>query len=360
MLATFKKSAARASGAWRMSNYQSARFTSSYGHNNGMGPAIYSPPTSELPTFHNVFEQTDDPKNFTEKWSKYASEEKDTSGIKEIADLVEPLSHPHHYEGFWKSEAFGHYDAIHEPDFPRTPEKGELMTSAQVNRTDCWMNPGEPAIVSIGKASPDNFRPARHETMPMPESVNAVGPNGETDFREHRLAPGHADRRPFVYLLSAGVWMTTATFCRTAAVKAVSTWWLGKDVMAAGTIEVDLRPIEPGMNVTVKFRGKPVFVRHRTPEQIALAKKDDAIVVSLRDPQVDAERCPNPDWLVCIGVCTHLGCVPYPDMGDFHGYFCPCHGSHYDLSGRVRMGPASANLTIPPYIFIDDNTIKIG
>jgi len=356
MLASIQRSAARTSGVWRMSSYMTTRFTSSYGFNNGMGDTMMGPPASEEPTYLNQFEHSDDPKKFTEKWSKYKEEAKSHPQAQDIGDLVEPLNHPHQYEGFWKSDSYAHYNLIYEPDFPRPAKEGELITAAQVTRSDCWVNPAEPAIVSVGKASPHNFRPVRHETMPLPDSVNLDGP--ELDFREHRLAPGHADRRPFIYLISAGVWMVGATFARTAMVKAVSTWWLAKDVVASGMVEVDLRPIEPGQNISVKYRGKPVFVRHRTPEQIAAAKKDDAIVVSLRDPQTDAERCPKPEWLVCIGVCTHLGCIPYPDAGDFHGYFCPCHGSHYDMSGRIRIGPAAANLVVPPYVFVDEHALR--
>src|SRR3546814_11231900 len=126
------------------------------------------------------------------------------------------------------------------------------------------------------------------------------------------------------------------------------------EVLALASTEVDLAPIAEGQRVTVTWRGNPVFIDHRTPQQIQQAEAVD--VASLTDPQSDAERVEKPEWLVVIGVCTHLGCVPLgqkpgQDRGDFGGWFCPCHGSHYATSGRVRRGPAPPNLPVPPYTF---------
>ena len=135
------------------------------------------------------------------------------------------------------------------------------------------------------------------------------------------------------------------------------------DVLALSSTEVDLSPIEVGQAITVVWRGKPVFVRHRTPEEI---KQAGAVPLSdLRDPQADSARVKKSEWLVMVGVCTHLGCIPLgqksTDMkGEFGGWFCPCHGSHYDGSGRIRKGPAPANLPVPPYEFLNDTSIKIG
>ena len=112
------------------------------------------------------------------------------------------------------------------------------------------------------------------------------------------------------------------------------------------------------MSVSVVWRGKPVFVRHRTKAEIEEAA---AVELSdLPDPQTDADRTPRPEILVLLGVCTHLGCVPLNDKGDYNGWFCPCHGSHYDTSGRIRKGPAPTNMEIPKYEFVNSNTIKIG
>ena len=129
-------------------------------------------------------------------------------------------------------------------------------------------------------------------------------------------------------------------------------------VKALASTEVDLTPILPGQSITILWRGKPVFIRRRTSEEIAEAKKvklDD-----LPDPQDDEDRVQNPEWLIMVGVCTHLGCIPLGQKGDYNGWFCPCHGSHYDTSGRIRKGPAPKNLEIPQYVFLDDNTVKIG
>lgn len=130
------------------------------------------------------------------------------------------------------------------------------------------------------------------------------------------------------------------------------------DVLALAKIEVKLSDIPEGKNVTFKWRGKPLFIRHRTSEEIAA--EESVAVSTLRDPQQDQERVQRSQWLVVIGVCTHLGCVPIANAGDFGGYYCPCHGSHYDASGRIRKGPAPLNLEVPHYEFPDDDTLIVG
>jgi ubiquinol-cytochrome c reductase iron-sulfur subunit len=110
--------------------------------------------------------------------------------------------------------------------------------------------------------------------------------------------------------------------------------------------------------VIIKWRGKPVFIRHRTESEIKEA--EDTKWESLRDPQADSDRVQKPEWLIMLGVCTHLGCVPIGEAGDFGGWFCPCHGSHYDISGRIRKGPAPLNLEIPAYDFPEDGKVVIG
>lgn len=133
------------------------------------------------------------------------------------------------------------------------------------------------------------------------------------------------------------------------------------DVLAMSSTEVDLTPIAEGQSITVMWRGKPVFVRHRTAEEIA--KANEVNIEELRDPQADKDRVKEgkEQWLIMVGVCTHLGCVPLGNRsGDYEGWFCPCHGSHYDTSGRVRKGPAPKNLMVPEYAFLSDNRIRIG
>ncbi len=134
------------------------------------------------------------------------------------------------------------------------------------------------------------------------------------------------------------------------------------DVLALASTDVDIDPIAEGMAITVMWRGKPVFVRHRTAAEIEAAR---APVPNLPDPQEDADRVQRPEWLVVLGICTHLGCVPLgqrpaDQRGEFGGWFCPCHGSHYDTSGRIRRGPAPRNLDVPEYTFTSDTSIRIG
>ena len=162
-------------------------------------------------------------------------------------------------------------------------------------------------------------------------------------------------RRDFLYIATGAV----------GAVGAAALAWpfidqLNPDasVLALASIEVDLSSIDEGGAVTVTWRGKPVFIRHRTAAEIETANAVD--ISELRDPQTDAERVQRPEWLVMMGICTHLGCVPLGEKGEYDGWFCPCHGSHYDTSGRIRKGPAPLNLEVPEYAFIEDNRIKIG
>ncbi len=133
------------------------------------------------------------------------------------------------------------------------------------------------------------------------------------------------------------------------------------DVLALASTEVDLNPIQEGQEIKVVWRGKPVFIRHRTAKNIEEAESRD--ISGLRDPEPDSARVKagKSQWLVMVGVCTHLGCVPLGNgAGDFDGWFCPCHGSHYDSSGRIMKGPAPKNLVIPPYEFLSDTKVKIG
>lgn len=136
-----------------------------------------------------------------------------------------------------------------------------------------------------------------------------------------------------------------------------------KDVLALASVDVALDKIAEGQEIKVMWRGKPVFIRHRTAAEIEKAKADDADMADLPDPQLDADRVKEgkEQWLVMLGVCTHLGCVPLGEgAGDFEGWFCPCHGSHYDTSGRIRKGPAPTNLLVPDYEFTTDTLVKIG
>ena len=167
--------------------------------------------------------------------------------------------------------------------------------------------------------------------------------------------PEDAGRRDFIVIA------TNAMFGLGAAAVA---WPLidqmnpAADTLALANIEVDVSKIEEGQSITVKWRGKPVFIRHRTEDEIARASATD--IADLRDPESDELRAEKPGYLVLVGVCTHLGCVPLGQKtgevkGDYDGWFCPCHGSHYDTSGRIRKGPAPTNLEVPPYTFLSDS-----
>ena len=129
-------------------------------------------------------------------------------------------------------------------------------------------------------------------------------------------------------------------------------------VKALSSTEVNVSEVQPGQSITVLWRSKPVFIKRRTEEEIAKARQVD--LKELKDPEKDEDRAKNPEWLVMVGICTHLGCVPLGNKGEYGGWFCPCHGSHYDTSGRIRKGPAPTNLEVPKYEFVDSNTIKIG
>jgi ubiquinol-cytochrome c reductase iron-sulfur subunit len=171
---------------------------------------------------------------------------------------------------------------------------------------------------------------------------------------------GGGTRRDFLDLLTGGF---------VVAGTAAAVWPLiqqmnpAADTLASSTTEVDLGPIEEGQSITVIWQGKPVFIRRRTAEEIKAA--GDVDVASLPDPEADDKRVQKPEWLIVVGICTHLGCIPKGQRtgerrGDFGGWFCPCHGSHYDTSGRIRKGPAPDNLPVPGYKFLSDSVILIG
>ncbi|KAF8118131.1 hypothetical protein N665_0006s0127 [Sinapis alba] len=195
-----------------------------------------------------------------------------------------------------------------------------------------------------------------------PATVEAVKtPNSKIVYDDHnheRYPPGDPSKRAFAYFVLSGGRFVYASVLRLLVLKLIVSMSASKDVLALASLEVDLGTIEPGTTVTVKWRGKPVFIRRRTEDDIKLANSVD--LGSLRDPQEDSVRVKNPEWLVVVGVCTHLGCIPLPNAGDYGGWFCPCHGSHYDISGRIRKGPAPYNLEVPTYSFLEENKVLIG
>ncbi len=178
------------------------------------------------------------------------------------------------------------------------------------------------------------------------------------DTQDH---DGHSgSRRDFLYL-SAGAFAGVGG--------AIALWPFvdsmnpSAEVLALSSVEVDVSQVEVGQRITVKWRGKPVFIDRRTPA--AIAEAVDTPLSELRDPETDEQRTDRPEWLVVVGVCTHLGCVPLGQKaseprGEWGGWFCPCHGSQFDTAGRIRKGPAPTNLEVPAHTFLTDTNIKIG
>ena len=183
----------------------------------------------------------------------------------------------------------------------------------------------------------------------MAEAANGSGP-GEHD----------GTRRDFLMMATGGMALVGTAAAIWPLVDSLNP---AADALAVSSIDVDIGPIAEGQAVTVMWRGTPVFIRHRTAKEIEEA--ESVPLDDLPDPETDDARVQKPEWLVMVGVCTHLGCIPLGQKttdkkGDFDGWFCPCHGSHYDTSGRIRKGPAPSNLPVPPYEFVSDTLVKIG
>jgi ubiquinol-cytochrome c reductase iron-sulfur subunit len=208
-------------------------------------------------------------------------------------------------------------------------------------------------------------RGGRGRRQPLPD--RAFGASGAVLLAADKKGLGivttassadHPTRRDFLFVATGAV----------AAVGAAATVWplvsqMNPDastIAAGAPIEVDLTPIAEGQDIKVFWRGKPIYISHRTKKQIEEAQK--VSVSSLPDPEPDSARVKSghDQWLVVIGICTHLGCIPIAHEGAYDGFFCPCHGSVYDTSGRIRSGPAPSNLPVPPYTFVSDTKIQIG
>ncbi len=171
-----------------------------------------------------------------------------------------------------------------------------------------------------------------------------------------KAATQEITRRDFIALTTTAMGIMGTMFALWPLVDSLNP---SKDILSLSSTEVDLSNILEGNSLTVKWQGKPVFIKHRTDVEIEEAESIN--INDLIDPQSDSDRVKQKKWLIVIGICTHLGCIPIGNKGDFlGGWFCPCHGSHYDSSGRIRKGPAPLNLEIPPYQFLNDNLIRIG
>jgi len=176
-------------------------------------------------------------------------------------------------------------------------------------------------------------------------------PNNVPDFSAYRTGDAESNRL-YSYFVIGSLGLVSAAGAKSTVSDFLASMAASADVLALAKVEVEMASIPEGKNAIIKWRGKPVFVRHRTADEIEEANNVD--INKLRDPQKDSDRVQRPEWLVMLGVCTHLGCVPIGEAGDYGGWYCPCHGSHYDISGRARKGPAPLNLEVPEYSFNDD------
>lgn len=199
-------------------------------------------------------------------------------------------------------------------------------------------------------------------------SFSSIAPNSAEEFRstdglfETYQVGANEDGydptgRVHQYVVMGGARVVYASLARLSVIKIVGSLSASADVLALGTVDVDLSGIQEGDCITVKWRGKPVFVKHRSAAEIEAAAGDDN--ADLRDPETDGSRVKDPKWMIVLGICTHLGCVPLSNAGEYGAWFCPCHGSHYDISGRIRKGPAPLNLEVPEYT-LEGNALTLG
>lgn len=233
-----------------------------------------------------------------------------------------------------------------------------VVPTVPQNKTDFSLNStlcrGK-SSVRYGVSAPFQVRSA-HTDVKVPDfsdyrKSSTLDPAKKAEHSE-------ASRKSFAYALAASGFVLGTYSAKNIVSTFVTSMGASADVLAMASIEVNLNDIPEGKSVTFKWRGKPLFIRHRNEAEIAKERAVDP--ASLRDPQHDSERVQQPKWLVVIGVCTHLGCVPIANAGEFGGYYCPCHGSHYDAAGRIRKGPAPLNLEIPPYEFKENNMLLVG
>lgn len=211
--------------------------------------------------------------------------------------------------------------------------------------------------------SPDSFRAfaSGSSNVPVAKGVPELHELGSVDsgFYDDRIDKvREPERRAFAYMMLTTVRFAYASAARLLVVKIVASLSISASAAALATADFDLSEVEFGETITVKWRGKPIFIRRRKPEEVDEVR---AVPMShLRDQETDEDRVLKDEWIIVLAICPHLGCVPVSNAGEFNGWFCPCHGSHYDISGRIRKGPAPLNLEVPPYKFIDEKNLLIG
>ncbi|KAM0754930.1 ubiquinol-cytochrome c r [Meredithblackwellia eburnea MCA 4105] len=244
------------------------------------------------------------------------------------------------------ARAAGHHGAAHHgPTGIRTDFTTVNKWASNVSPTQSTSRLFSPVTTPLGVRYMSTTPSREQETTQIP------------DYHKYTRGTTEATGRGFSYFMVGSMGLITAAGAKSLVSDFLTNMSASSDVLALAKVEVDLTTIPEGKNVIIKWRGKPVFIRHRTADEIAEANAVD--VSSLRDPQTDADRVKKPEWLVMLGVCTHLGCVPIGEAGDYGGWYCPCHGSHYDISGRARRGPAPLNLEIPEYEFEDGGDSKL-
>ncbi|KAM5375270.1 hypothetical protein ACJZ2D_006099 [Fusarium nematophilum] len=234
-----------------------------------------------------------------------------------------------------------------------------MATLATASRV-CLRAAARPAVPAVRALSTTAVRPdsaAASAAYSSPFKGETKG-SKIPDFGKYVSNNGEGKNKLISYFMVGALGAVSAAGAKSTVQEFLVNMSASADVLAMAKVEVDLSTIPEGKNVIIKWRGKPVFIRHRTQDEIDSANKVN--VSSLRHPEEDSERVKEPEWLVMLGVCTHLGCVPIGEAGDYGGWFCPCHGSHYDISGRIRKGPAPLNLEIPEYDFPEDGKLVVG
>merc|ERR1712010_8298 len=257
--------------------------------------------------------------------------------------------------------------------FARVVPRGNAQSVSAVASTAHLQSPKPVVVAPTLKCS--NYSLSKDLAVGAPRAAVSLGATHQVrfahtdlkmpDFSEYRkeqcqdstTTGSHVSKKMPTYMV-VGAGAVGTVYSAKAIVKSfVNMLSPAADVMALAKIEIKLSSIPEGRSMTFKWRGKPLFLRHRTDEEIATEAAVD--ISSLRDPQTDEERVKEPKFLVLLGVCTHLGCVPIAESGDYGGYYCPCHGSHYDGSGRIRKGPAPLNLEVPPYEFTEGGEVLV-
>ncbi|KAF4592573.1 ubiquinol-cytochrome c reductase iron-sulfur subunit [Ophiocordyceps camponoti-floridani] len=236
-----------------------------------------------------------------------------------------------------------------------------LQTASRAIRLSHPLRPSPPPLLRLllRRISSSSSSSSAGATFTSPfRATDSEKGSAVPDFGKYISRKGEGTNKLVSYFMVGVMGAMTAAGAKSTVQEFLVNMSASADVLAMAKVEVDLNAIPEGKNVIIKWRGKPVFIRHRTSSEIEQANKVD--VASLRDPQADEDRVQRPEWLVMLGVCTHLGCVPIGEAGDFGGWFCPCHGSHYDISGRIRKGPAPLNLEIPAYDFPEDGKLVVG